>query len=132
MDFLVVLNDVQMLRFLKKECLTLKEVKLQLTQNSPNISNTALGHYSTYMSISSIILAYKFRARAATSISQTVRYLEIIITFYTFGNLAIDSQYKSNASFFQCAILWTFVLSIYFSVFELDFSTIEASQGAYM
>jgi hypothetical protein len=69
LDFLVVLNDVQILRFLKKECLTLKEVKLQLTQNSPNISNTALGHHSTYMSISSIILAYKFRAQPAISIS---------------------------------------------------------------
>lgn len=132
MDLLVVLNDAQILRFLKKEGLTLSVVKQQLLENRGEITGTALGGYTIYLSVSSLIKACKFRSRSMNSISKTIRYLEFFITFCIFGQLALDSQYKNGASYVQTAILWGFILSIYYSVFEIDYAAIEAASGYYV
>lgn len=132
MDLLVVLNDAQILRFLKKEGLTLGVVKQQLMENRTEITATALGPHTIYLSVSSIIMAYKFRSRSMTSISKTIRYLEFFITFCIFGQLALDSQYKNGASYLQTTILWVFILSIYYSVFEIDYAAIEGASGNFV
>lgn len=101
-------------------------------ENRAEITGTVLGGYTYYLSVSSLVTAYKFRSRPMTSISQTIRYFEFFITFCIFGQLALDSQYKSGASYLQTAILWGFVLSIYCSVFEIDYAAIEAASGSYV
>jgi hypothetical protein len=67
-----------------------------------------------------------------TSISKTINFLQFFITFCIFGQLALDSQFKNGATLFQTAFLWLFILSIYFTVFELDFLAIEAGPGPYV
>lgn len=132
MDLLVALNDAQILRFLKKEELTLGVIKQQLTENRAEITGTALGGYTNYLSVSSLIKMYKFCTRSMTSISKTIRYSEFFISFCVFGQLALDSQYKNGASYVQTAILWGFILSTYCSVFEIDYAAIEGASGNYV
>jgi hypothetical protein len=132
MDLLVVLNEAQILRFLKKEGRMLETVKQQLAEGRQEVSGTALGPYNNYLSVSSMIKVYKLQPRSMTSISKTIRYLEFSITFCVFGQLALNSQYKNAATFFQTTVLWLFILSIYVSVFEVDFLTIEASSGVFV
>lgn len=124
MDCLVMLNDWQLLRFIRREQPALEKVKEELRTNSTNISNTAVGKYSVYLSIFEIVKHCKFRARSQTSISQTIRYLSLIITFYTFGNLAVRAQNINNASLFKSVVLWAYILTIYFNVYELDLLTL--------
>lgn len=67
-----------------------------------------------------------------TSITQTVKYMEAIITFFVFGNLALASQYANAAAVLPTILLWAFILSVYVSVFELDLMTVEASNGQFV
>lgn len=127
MDCLVMLNDWQIKRYLRREEPALDKVKKELASNNHDIPETAIGKYTIYLSIHQIIRNYKFRAKSMASISHTIRYLQLIITFYTFGNLALNAQNRNNASLFKQVVLWVYMLSIYFNVFELDFLTLETS-----
>jgi hypothetical protein len=75
LDFLVVLNDVQILRFLGRDAHNVGRVRTELESNSTSISNTALGAYTNYLSLYDLIKCFKLKAKSLVSISQTVRYL---------------------------------------------------------
>lgn len=123
MDCLVMLNDWQMYRHIKRERPQLDKIRQELASNSAEISTTASGSHTIYLSIHSMISSFKFRANSNTSISHTVRYLETVITYYTFGNLALNAQNRNEASFLKQGVLWVYILSIYINVFELDLAT---------
>jgi hypothetical protein len=69
MDLLVLLNDVQILEFINKEAEVLTKIKKELSNNSPNIPNTALGSYTNYLSLYDLVKCYKFKAESMTSIN---------------------------------------------------------------
>lgn len=124
MDFLVIMNNTQMLKFLKYEAFRLLEIRNELFINSSEIPSTAIGPYTHYMSIYSIVTAYKLSSRLAVSISKTIRYLQAFSTFYIFAYLAINSQSRNHASLLPTLVLWGFILSIYVQVVEVDLSIV--------
>ena len=107
-------------------------IKNDLLFNNPIVTETQIGSYTYYLSIYDIIKKYKYKSQSSISISETIRFLHVIITIYIFGNLAINGQNKIEGQYFKVAFLWLFILSIYLSVFELDFFVMEGSDGYFI
>lgn len=117
LDLLIILNDVQLLRFLKRERPYIDTVKKELGENAEIISNTMAGSYRNYLSTYDLIKTFKYQGKFFTSISQTIRCLEVVTIFYSFGNIALNSQYSNETTAFPTIILWLYLLSIYINVF---------------
>jgi hypothetical protein len=124
MDCLVMLNDWQILAYLKRERPAIEKLKQELA------TNTSISEGTIYLSLNQMIR--HFKGKAKSSMTHTIRYLSLIITFYTFGNLALNAQNRNSTSFFKEFVLWVYILSIYFNVFELDLITLETSHGNYV
>lgn len=117
LDLLIVMNDVQLLRFLRRERPYLDTVKKELSGNAETISNTMAGSYRNYLSIYDMIKAFKYHGKFFTSICQTIRCLEVVTIFYSFGNIALNSQLVNETKALPTIVLWVYLISIYISVF---------------
>lgn len=126
MDCLVMLNDWQILASLKRDRPALEKAKRDLASNN----SSSISDYAVYLSINEMVR--HFKGKLKSSMSHTIRNLQLIITFYTFGNLALNAQNRNSASLLKELVLWVYILSIYFNVFELDLITLETSQGKYV
>lgn len=75
------------------------------------------GSYRNYLSIYDLIKTFKYQGKFYTSISQTIRCLEVVTIFYSFGNVALNSQYENQTPALPTIVLWFYLLSIYINVF---------------
>jgi hypothetical protein len=132
MDFLGILNDATMMKLLSKDEEALEKAKADLNSGAEVRSETKIGHYSIYLSLYEIIEKYKYQSMPSASISETVRFLHGLFSFYIFGDLAINSENNSQGQTFKVVFLWLFILSIYLNAFELDLSIMENSSGPFL
>jgi hypothetical protein len=96
------------------------------------VTETKAGSYETYLSIFSILKRYKYKSSQSVSISETIRFLHLVMTFYIFGNLALRSQGQVDDNYFKTIFFWVFLLSIFFNIFELDLWVYEWCDGPFL